>query len=261
MVRTLDSVGAPDGLLYRPNFLSNEEEAEFLALAPSMPFRSILMRGQVALRTVACFGFDYVYSRRDVASAAPFPPLLLRLRQPAEALAGDGSLLEQAIVTNYPAGAGINWHIDAPVFGPSIVGVSVGDSARLHLRQASNVHRLIIESRSAYVLSGEARSEWRIDCRPFKRSAIQSRFAVWLFLWHSEKVWRRGARRAPSPLSARAPGRFIAHERNSALSPPRRMPNHRSGRRSRCDAFRGPREDRGPREGSLPLLAAGQHLR
>lgn len=168
MPRTLDSVAAPGGFRYTPEFLSVDEEDEFLALVKSMPFRTIEMRGEVARRTVACFGFDYVYSRRDVASAEPFPPLLVRLRERAEALAGDGSMLGQAIVTSYPAGAGINWHIDAPVFGPSIVGVSFGNSARLHLRQAANVHRVIVVPRSAYVLSGEARREWAHRVSPVR---------------------------------------------------------------------------------------------
>lgn len=168
MTRTLDSVAIPDGFRYEAQFLSVEEESEFLALVPSMPFRSIVMRGEVARRTVACFGFDYVYSRRGVAPAEPFPPLLLRLRERAEALAGDGSILGQAIVTSYPAGAGINWHVDAPVFGPSIVGVSFGNSARLHLRQASNVHRMIIAPRSAYVLSGAARRGWAHRVSPVR---------------------------------------------------------------------------------------------
>lgn len=125
-----------------------------------MPFRSIVMRGEVALRAVACFGFDYLYAARDVAPAEPFPSLLLRLRERAESLAGDGSSLEQAIVTSYPDRAGINWHKDAPVFGPSIVGISIGSDARLHLRHAANVHRLILAPRSAYLLSGDARREW-----------------------------------------------------------------------------------------------------
>jgi alkylated DNA repair protein (DNA oxidative demethylase) len=158
--RTFHSVPSPHGFTYTPEFLSIEEEHEFLALVPSMPFRSIVMRGEVALREVACFGFDYLYTARDVVPAESFPSLLLRLRERAETLAGDGSTLEQAIVTSYPAGAGINWHKDAPVFGPSIVGISVGSSARIHLRQESNVHRLILAPRSAYVLSGEARRAW-----------------------------------------------------------------------------------------------------
>lgn len=160
MKRTFDSVACPAGFRYTPQFLTVDEETEFLALVPSMPFRSIEMRGEVALRTVACFGFDYLYTARDVVPAESFPSLLLRLRERAETLAGDGSTLEQAIVTSYPAGAGINWHKDAPVFGPSIVGISVGSSARIHLRQESNVHRLNLAPRSAYVLSGEARRAW-----------------------------------------------------------------------------------------------------
>lgn len=96
MKRTFNSVACPDGFTYTPGFLSIEEENEFLALVPSMQFRSIEMRGEVALRTVACFGFDYLYTARDVAPAESFPSLLLRLRERAETLAGDGSSLEQA---------------------------------------------------------------------------------------------------------------------------------------------------------------------
>ena len=63
-------------------------------------------------------------------------------------------------MTSYPPGAGNNWHFDAPIFGPSIVGLSFGSSARLLLKRGNVIHRVLLSPRSAYVLSGPARYEW-----------------------------------------------------------------------------------------------------
>jgi len=150
------------GFRYIPSFvLADEAQAlEGLFKSRTLSYRQILMRGQVAKRTVCCFGFDYVYTRRAVSMTEPMPAELLRLRERAEAAVNDGSDLGQAIVTSYPPGAGINWHRDAPIFGPSIVGVSFGSGARLLLKCGKVIHRVHLAPRSAYVLSGPARYEW-----------------------------------------------------------------------------------------------------
>ena len=149
-----------NGFKYIPSFVSEPEEQAALELFATMPFRSIRMRGQIARRKVCCFGFDYLYTRRGVVPAEPMPPVLMRLRERVEALTAESSEFNQAIVTSYPPGAGINWHHDAPVFGPTIVGVSFGSAARLLLKLGDVVHRVALAPRSAYVLGGAARSEW-----------------------------------------------------------------------------------------------------
>jgi alkylated DNA repair dioxygenase AlkB len=74
-------------------------------------------------------------------------------------------LLEEVLVTDYPPQAGIGWHRDAPMFGPAVVGISLLGPARFRFQRRLAQERMIAESflepRSAYVLSGEARSSWQ----------------------------------------------------------------------------------------------------
>ena len=55
MSATVSSVVTAPGFHYTTEFLSVEEEKEFLTLVDSMPFRTIKMRGEIARRTVRLF--------------------------------------------------------------------------------------------------------------------------------------------------------------------------------------------------------------
>ena len=90
------------------------------------------------------------------------PEWLLDLRRRAAALIGAApSALEEALVTEYPPGAGIGWHRDAPMFGPAVIGISLGAAARLRFRRAGESSELLLDPRSAYVLDGPARKDWQ----------------------------------------------------------------------------------------------------
>jgi alkylated DNA repair dioxygenase AlkB len=68
------------------------------------------------------------------------------------------------LITEYPSGAGIGWHRDAPVFG-IVAAVSLAGAGRLRFQRGEAGERqtaeIILAPRSAYVLAGPARSEWR----------------------------------------------------------------------------------------------------
>src|SRR6266498_2892452 len=72
------------GFQYIPSFVLADEEQALEDLFGTLSYRQILMRGQIAQRTVCCFGFDYVYTRRAVSPTEPMPPELVRLRERAE---------------------------------------------------------------------------------------------------------------------------------------------------------------------------------
>jgi DNA oxidative demethylase len=155
------------GLVFRTGFLTPDEEAFLLHEISGLTFREFTMHGVVARRRVAHFGWDYGYQSWSIRETAPIPDWLVPLRDRGAALAGLAPrLLEQALVTYYPRGAGIGWHRDAPMFGPTVVGVSLlGDCEmrfrRLKRRPRERSERLLLPRRSAYVLSGEARSDWQ----------------------------------------------------------------------------------------------------
>jgi DNA oxidative demethylase len=167
------AIERPQGLVYQPDFLSPEEEKELLAFMEATEFRSVAMRGQTARRTVRHYGYDYAYESARVAPGEPLPDELARVRDRAAGLAGlEPEELAQALVSRYPPGAPIGWHRDAPTFGPTLVGVSLGASSRLRLRSDDGEERrsfeLELEPRSAYVLGGRSRAHWQHSIPPVK---------------------------------------------------------------------------------------------
>jgi alkylated DNA repair dioxygenase AlkB len=106
----------------------------------------------------------YNYESWKIEPGAAVPDFLTDVRERAAALLGvEAGQLAQVLVTEYSPGAGIGWHRDAPPFG-AVVAVSLLSSCRLRLRYGSSGRTgvtLEVEPRSAYVLSGAARSAWQ----------------------------------------------------------------------------------------------------
>jgi alkylated DNA repair dioxygenase AlkB len=165
MSRKLE-LAQPEGLLYVPEFISPKEESALLARFGEVPFGEVRMRGQVARRRTAHYGWNYGYESVRIAPTAPVPSWLLPLRERVARLIGEEpGDLEEVLISEYPPGAGIGWHRDAAMFGPAVVGVSLGSPARMRFQRGKGEERQIaavmLEPRSAYVLGGAARSTWQ----------------------------------------------------------------------------------------------------
>ena len=164
---------APEGLVYRPDLVSEDEERALLDEIERLEFHEIRMHGVVAKRTARHFGFDYDYERRSaVEEAEPIPDWLLPVRAAAAELAGvEPDELVEALVQRYPEGAQIGWHRDAPMFG-TVVGVSLLAPARMRFRRDVGSERrtfeLELRPRSGYVLAGPARTAWQHHLPPAK---------------------------------------------------------------------------------------------
>ncbi len=155
----------PEGLHFEPSFLAPEEEAALLAALADLDYATVEMRGQVARRTVRLFGYGYDFENRTVRPGEPLPDWLLPLRRRCGELARvDPEQFVHALVNRYTPGASIGWHRDAPPFGPTVAGVSLGADSELRfqrrLKGTRYVYQLPLPRRSAYVLSGLARSAW-----------------------------------------------------------------------------------------------------
>ena len=110
----------PAGFLYRDDFITPDEEASLVDDIARLEFSNFEMRGVAARRRVAFFGRTYDSGRMPTA---PLPPFLLALRSKVAAWAGvDPEALAMALVNEYPPGAPIGWHRDAPQY--DIVGTS-----------------------------------------------------------------------------------------------------------------------------------------
>ena len=152
------------GFRHQSDVISAADETRFAACFKALPFKPFDLHGHLGNRRIVSFGWRYDYGARSLEQAAPMPDFLLALRDIAGAFSGIGAAaFEQALVTEYPPGAGIGWHRDKPMFR-HIVALSFLSPCRLRFRRqmATGWERrsLIAEPRSAYMLDGEARTVW-----------------------------------------------------------------------------------------------------
>lgn len=161
-----------DGFLYRAGFLSEEEERELISAFQSLPFEAYDYHGYMAKRRVARFGINYDLNTRTSNPGTSIPDFLLSVRDRAAALveipAGE---IVQAMVTEYPPGAPIGWHRDAPQFG-RIIGISLASPARMRLKpykKEGKIISLTLEPRSIYSMSGAARWQFQHSIPAVKR--------------------------------------------------------------------------------------------
>jgi alkylated DNA repair dioxygenase AlkB len=166
--RLFDSL--PEGFEYRPDFLSTSEEQQLLAELAHVAFSAVEMRGAVARRRTAHYGWTYGYERRDAAPGRPIPGFLLPLRLRVAAWASvDAEAFAEALITEYPEGP-IGWHRDAPMFG-DVAGISLGAACRMKFRPyvspkdivragaRRTTHEIELEPRSAYLIREVARRD------------------------------------------------------------------------------------------------------
>jgi alkylated DNA repair dioxygenase AlkB len=124
----------------------------------------------VGNRRTVSYGWRYDFNDRRLQQAEDIPEFLLRLRTVAAGFAGmEPEQLQQVLVTEYDAGAGIGWHRDKAMFG-QVIGLSLLSSCRFRLRRKAGAGweraSLIAEPRSAYLLSGPSRTEWEHSIPP-----------------------------------------------------------------------------------------------
>ena len=160
----------PPGMVYRPDFVSPDEERALAAWLATLPFKAFMFQGFEGRRQVVSFGWQYDFSRSHLLKADDMPAELLPVRARAAALAGHQAAdLQQVLINKYEPGAPIGWHRDRPVFA-EVVGVSLLAPCvfRLRKRTADGFERmnLTLQPRSAYLLAGPSRTDWEHSIPP-----------------------------------------------------------------------------------------------
>ena len=149
-----------------------------------LPFKEFEFHGYLGKRRVVSFGWQYEFSGAGrLRKADNIPKYLLPLRERAATFANlKPDELQHVLVIEYAPGAGIGWHRDRPVFG-EVIGISLLAPCVLRFRkkiaEGLNVKgeegkarkgktktkwervNVLAEPRSAYHLSGPARTEWQ----------------------------------------------------------------------------------------------------
>jgi alkylated DNA repair protein (DNA oxidative demethylase) len=163
----------PPGFYLRHEFVDAEEARALVQAIGRLEFSKVEMRGGVAKRRTVHYGWTYAYGARSTEPGVEVPAFLLPLRARAAAWAGiEPDAFAEALVTEYPAGAGIGWHRDAPMFGDIIAGVSLVSGCRMTFRPyvspkdlpgrapRRTTHEAELPERSAYLITGVSRREF-----------------------------------------------------------------------------------------------------
>ena len=170
---------APEGFLYHPDFISPGEERELATAIAGLEFSAVVMRGVAAKRRTAHFGKSYEFETFKLGPAPPLPEFLVPLRERAAAMTSHRpEEFGETLVSEYPPGAAIGWHRDAPPFGV-IVGISLLASCKMKFRRWplpttkrgsrtgwSKPLEQTLERRSLYVIDGKARTSWQHHIPP-----------------------------------------------------------------------------------------------
>jgi alkylated DNA repair dioxygenase AlkB len=163
----------PEGFDYYPDWITGEQEHDVMSHIETLLFCEVRMHGVIAKRKVVHFGWDYGYDSSTISPTEPIPQWLLPLRhRAADVMRVSEEAIEEVLVTRYESGAGIGWHRDAPMFGPSVLGVSLVGSCRMRfqrtVRGTRHTAETVLTPRSCYVLAGAARSLWQHSIFPAK---------------------------------------------------------------------------------------------
>ncbi|RUZ71224.1 alpha-ketoglutarate-dependent dioxygenase AlkB [Mesorhizobium sp. M7A.F.Ca.US.006.01.1.1] len=160
----------PEGFLYQPELIAAQEETELARHLEDLPFEAFDFHGHLANRRVVGFGLRYDYDRRQVVEAPPIPDFLLALREKIAVLAGRPTeAFAQVLINEYRPGAGIGWHRDKPHF-EDVAGVSLLAPCSFRLRRKNGTkwdrRTIVVEPRSAYLMTGPSRTEWEHSIPP-----------------------------------------------------------------------------------------------
>jgi alkylated DNA repair dioxygenase AlkB len=160
----------PEGFKLEGGVVSRKTEETLLAQIRELPFKDFQFHGYVGKRRTVSFGWTYDFNEEKLEPTSEIPTFLLELRETAAAFAAiRAESLKQVLVTEYGETAGIGWHRDKAVFG-EVIGISLLSPCQFRLRRkiGDQWERITIEAepRSAYLLSGPARSEWEHSIPP-----------------------------------------------------------------------------------------------
>ena len=171
---TAGAAASIPGLCYVPEFVSEPEAAQLLALIGELPFHEAQYKEWHARRRIVSFGGRYDFTRNLLSEAPPIPEFLLPLR---ERIAGFANVapdsIQHAMVAEYQPATPLGWHRDVPDF-EVIMGVSLLGKARMRFRpwppqpNARATFAIDLAPRSAYVLREEARWHWQHAISPTK---------------------------------------------------------------------------------------------
>ena len=164
-----------NGLTFIENYLSSEQEKKLIKEIDSQPWLSDLRR------RVQHYGFKYDYRSRRIDVTMRIGKLPNWATKIAVKLHDEGYFREvpdQLIVNEYQVGQGITPHIDCqPCFEDTIVSISLNSTAVMNFSRPTTKEKIpvFLPRRSAVILKGESRYEWKHSIPARKTDKYQNK--------------------------------------------------------------------------------------
>lgn len=156
------------GLVYVPDFITGEEEAELVSHIDDCEWRNDLAR------RVQHYGWRYDYTKKRIDNSmrlGDLPPWAESLNKKLLESKLITQLADQVIVNEYTHNQGINKHIDCvPCFDKEIVTISLLESCEMIFKQYDRVVKQLLEQRSAAVMTEDARYKWAHEIPKISRT-------------------------------------------------------------------------------------------
>lgn len=158
----------PTGLVYRPDFITPQEEEVLLAYIDNLSMPLLKFREHRSKRRGQNFEGELPLFLR---------PLQLRI---AKWLDVPKHAINEAFVQEYPTAYGIGWHRDRET--PLVVGVSLRGWARMRFRPLDKIgdtQQIVsfeVEPRSAYVMQKEIATQWQHSVAPVEAPRVSITF-------------------------------------------------------------------------------------
>ena len=153
-------ISQPPGFIYKPDFITEEQEAKLLECIDGAQWSTELRR------RVQHYGWRYDYTKRQIDESMLVGELPEWAQTLARKLADDRlmkDLPDQLIVNEYRGKQGISPHIDEPrSFTEQIATISLLETWGMvfRLRDSKDKIEKPLERRSVAVLTGDSRSKW-----------------------------------------------------------------------------------------------------
>ena len=179
-------MGEIPGLIYKSGFITEDDEAELVALIDEAEWSTELQR------RVQHYGWRYDYKQRQIDESMRAGELPAWARKMAQRLVDEGwmkNLPDQVIVNEYCGNQGISRHIDQQrIFAEHVATISLLETWGMVFRHPNSKRKVEIplERRSVAVLTGDARYKWtheipkrktelRMDKHGKRRRVVRSR--------------------------------------------------------------------------------------
>ena len=159
---TQDKTTVPDGLVYIPDFITEEEEKELIGRIDNEKW----LKDTKMKRRVQHYGWKYDYKARQIDASLRIGELPSWAQELATKLLSKKWVKvvpDQVIVNEYLGNQGIGEHIDSDSFADDIATISLLESWEMNFRKGKgkeNKFVQLLEQRSVAVMSGDARYKW-----------------------------------------------------------------------------------------------------